>query len=93
MHWGIENNCFGTMDLQWLEDRKLCCRQGNAPLVLGLLRLMAYNLLGWMRGRHLRSDANRAMTWRELFNRVRMALALRLSRGDEVQAEESPASA
>jgi len=91
MHWGIENNCFGTLDLRWLEDDKLCCRQGNAPLVLGLLRVMAYNLLGWMRGRHLRSDANRTMTWRELFNRVRMALVLTL--GDDTMAEQPASSA
>jgi len=88
MHWGIENNCFGTMDLRWLEDRRLCCRQRNAPLVLGLLRLMAYNLLGWMRGRHLRSESNRTMTWRELFDCVRMALALML---DAVAMAEEPA--
>ena len=37
---------------------------------------MAYNVLGWLRGRHLRSETNRAMTWRELFDRVRLALAL-----------------
>ena len=86
LHWGIENNCFGTLDLRWLEDSQLCCRQGNAPVVLGLLRVMAYNLLGWMRGRHLRSEANRTMTWRDLFDRVRMALALMLD--DGVLAEE-----
>lgn len=91
MHWGIENNCFGTLDLRWLEDRKLCCRQGNAPLVLGLLRVMAYNLLGWMRGRHLRSDANRTMTWQELFQRVGMALALTL-RDDGVVDEPAPSA-
>jgi hypothetical protein len=76
MHWGIENNCFGALDVQWLEDSRLWCRQGKAPLVIGLLRVMAYNVLGWLRGRHLRSETNRTMTWRELFDRVRMALAL-----------------
>ncbi len=88
MHWGIENNCFGTLDLRWLEDSRLCCRQGHAPLVLGLLRVMAYNVLGWLRGRHLRSETNRAMTWRELFNRVRMALVLMLAT-DELVTEDS----
>jgi hypothetical protein len=92
MHWGIENNCFGTLDVQWLEDSRLCCRQGNAPLVLWLLRVMAYNVLGWLRGRHLRSETNRAMTWRELFDRVRMALALMRTADDRV-AEESASDA
>jgi len=91
MHWGIENNCFGALDVQWLEDRRLCCRQGNAPLVLGLLRVMAYNVLGWLRGRHLRSNANRTMTWRELFDRVRMALVLWLDA--EIVTQESAARA
>jgi len=89
MHWGIENNCFGTLDVQWLEDSRLCCRQGNAPLVLGLLRVMAYNVLGWLRGRHLRSETNRDMTWRDLFDRVRMAMVLMLD-GHGVVEESAP---
>lgn len=93
LHWGIENNCFGTLDLQWLEDRRLCCRQGNAPLVLGLMRVMAYNVLGWLRGRHLRSHANRTMTWRELFDRVRMALAIALLGADDAVLQEPTPSA
>ena len=88
-HWRIENNCFGTLDVQWLEDSRLCCRQGNAPLVFGLLRVMAYNVLGWLRGRHLRSETNRAMTWRELFNRVRMALVLMLATDDLVTEDSA----
>jgi hypothetical protein len=93
LHWGIENNCFGALDVQWLEDSRLCCRQGNAPLVLGLLRVMAYNVLGWLRGRHLRSEANRAMTWRELFDRVRMALVLSLALADCPAMQEPTPSA
>lgn len=91
MHWGIENNCFGTLDLRWLEDSRLCCRQGQAPLVMGLLRVMAYNVLGWLRGRHLRSETNRAMTWRELFDRVRTAMAQMpmLTNHDTVAAESA----
>jgi hypothetical protein len=90
MHWRIESS-FGALDAQWLEDRRLCCRQGNAPLVLGLLRVIAYNVLGWLRARHLRSEANRTMTWRELFDRVRMALVL--PPGDEMVAAEPAQSA
>ena len=92
MHWGIENNCFGTLDVQWLEDSRLCCRQGNAPLVFGLLRVMAYNVLGWLRGRHLRSETNRAMTWRELFDRVRLALALDAPDAGELAEEPAPSA-
>jgi hypothetical protein len=44
-HWGIENDAYNSLDQQWLEDSGPWCTQGNAVWALGLLRLMAYNLV------------------------------------------------
>lgn len=44
-HWGIENDCFWSLDAQFGEDDHPWVTTGRALLVLGLLRLMAYNLL------------------------------------------------
>lgn len=80
-HWGIENDCFGTLDLQWREDDRPFCTQGHAVEVLGLLRLLAYNLLRVLRMRHLRERAPDGTPrpphrWRQLFGWVRDALRL-----------------
>jgi hypothetical protein len=80
-HWGIENDCFGTLDLQWHEDDRPFCTRGHAVEVLGLLRLLAYNLLRVLRMRHLRErDADGTPRpphpWRQLFGWVRDALRL-----------------
>jgi hypothetical protein len=53
-HWGIENDCFWSLDMNWQEDSVPWCSGGNAVEVLGLLRLMAYNLVQLARKRSLR---------------------------------------
>ena len=78
-HWGIENDCFWTLDVQWHEDALPWCTQGRAVEVLSWLRLMAYNLLQQARRRHLRRrDAagrrEAAPAWRRVFAWVRQAL-------------------
>jgi hypothetical protein len=45
------------MDVIWDEDRKVWCGQGFGIQVLELLRLMAYNLVSWLRCRYLRTRA------------------------------------
>jgi hypothetical protein len=55
LHWAIENNCNWTMDVIWDEDSKVWCGQGLGIQVLGLLRLMAYNLVSLLRCRYLRT--------------------------------------
>jgi len=80
-HWGIENDCFGSLDLQWDEDSRPWCTKGGALEVLGLLRIMAYNLLQVARKRHLRrrlADGRLApaAAWRRIFEWVRQALVL-----------------
>jgi len=55
LHWAIENQCNWTVDVIWDEDTKAWCGQGVGVQVLGLLRLMAYNLVSWLRCRYLRA--------------------------------------
>ena len=68
-HWAIENNCNWTMDVIWDEDSKVWCGQGLGIQVLGLLRLMAYNLVSLLRCRYLRTREAAKETkrrWNEL---------------------------
>ena len=44
-HWAIENHGHWTVEVSWAEDTKAWCGQGVGIPVLGLLRLMADNLL------------------------------------------------
>jgi hypothetical protein len=60
-HWGIEHNSFQTLDRAWHEEQAWCT-QGAATDVLGLLRLWAYNLVGLLKGRYLRTARYRALT-------------------------------
>jgi hypothetical protein len=60
-HWGIENNGFRTLAMDWREERAWCTT-GTATDVLGLLRLWAYNLVGLPKGRYLRASHYRGQT-------------------------------
>lgn len=53
-HWAVENDCFHSLDTRWHEDRHAWCGRGNAILVLGMLRMLAYNLAQSLRKRRLR---------------------------------------
>lgn len=82
-HWGIENDCFWSLDMQWREDDRPWCTAGRGVEAVSLLRLMAYNLLQLARRRHLRErrpDGERAEApaWRRMFAWVRQALRLPL---------------
>lgn len=77
-HWGIENDCFWTLDTQWGEDAVPWCSQGIAVEVLSWLRLMAYTLLQLARRTHLRlrlpnGDRQDPPPWRRIFQWVRQA--------------------
>jgi predicted transposase YbfD/YdcC len=75
LHWGIENNCFHTLDTQWKEDRKRGFRRSdNALLVLSEIRLLAYNVNQVLRTRHLRSPKNRELPWAVLRDWMHLAL-------------------
>jgi Transposase DDE domain len=83
-HWGIENDCFWTLDTQWKEDAVPWCSSGRAVEVLSWLRLMAYNLLQHARRRHLRrrfadGKIEPPSPWRRIFAWVQQALRLSLA--------------
>jgi hypothetical protein len=67
-HWGIENNVNWTCDVVWNEDDSPWCRKQESLGVLSLLRLMAYNLQQWLRGRHIRNQAMKNWGWRQWQN-------------------------
>jgi hypothetical protein len=78
-HWGIEDDAYNSLDQQWLEDSGPWCTQGNAVWALGLLRLMAYNLVQYLRKRRLRRKTKTGawmspMCWRTVFDLIRQAL-------------------
>jgi DDE_Tnp_1-associated/Transposase DDE domain len=82
-HWGIENDCFWSLDAEFGEDTHPWATRGQAVEVLGLLRLMAYNLLQLGRKRHLRPRREgrtaELPSWQQLFRWVWQALRLALS--------------
>ncbi|MBZ5631129.1 MAG: ISAs1 family transposase [Acidobacteriia bacterium] len=83
-HWGVENDCFWTLDTQWSEDHVPWCSSGRAVEVLSWFRLMAYNLLQQTRRRHLRlrnldGTYQAPQPWRRIFTWVRMAWQLELA--------------
>ena len=80
-HWVVENDCFHALDVRWGEDRPAWCTRGNAVLVLGLLRLLAYNLVQHLRKRHLRrilvrTGASNPWEWRDIFRLIDEVLGL-----------------
>lgn len=71
LHWGIENDCNWSFDMQFGEDDGVWCTKNKATLVLGVLRMIAYNYLQWLRKKHVRQEHPRApstpLPWRDLF--------------------------
>lgn len=80
-HWGVENDAFNSLDLQWREDHGPWCTQGTAVWTLGVLRMMAYNTAQVLRRRKLRKknedgSLKAPMSWRSLFKEIESALRL-----------------
>lgn len=76
-HWGVENDCFKSLDIQWQEDTKPWWTEGNAVPALGILRLMAYNVAQYLRKRRLCvQEAGRWLPtpWRKIFELLKEAL-------------------
>jgi predicted transposase YbfD/YdcC len=88
-HWGIENCGNWTMDTQWLEDD--CPWVSKAVETVSLLRLLAYNVLMRLRTRHLRTEANRSRTWRNLIDLVTDALFTQRLTGESLFPEHAAA--
>jgi hypothetical protein len=83
LHWGVENDAFNSLDLQWREDSGPWCTMGTAVWALGLLRLLAYNTAQVLRRRRLREKTTDGgilapMSWRSLFKVIEDALLLSL---------------
>lgn len=71
-HWVVENDVFNSLDVQWKEDSAVWSTQGKAIGTLGVLRLIAYNIVQFLRKRHLcrkKPDGTRVapLPWRALF--------------------------
>ncbi len=80
-HWGVENDAFNSLDLQWREDSGPWCTKGTAVVALGILRLLAYNSAQVLRRRRLRKKNEDGslkvpMSWRSLFKDIESALKL-----------------
>jgi len=80
-HWGVENDAFNSLDLQWREDSCPWCTMGTAVIALGILRLLAYNTAQVLRRRRLRrknedGSFKAPMRWRSLFKEIESALRL-----------------
>jgi len=75
-HWRIENDCYGTLDIQWKEDAGHWTRKGNGLLVCSLMRVIAYNVLWLLRTVYFRSATNRELPWKQLRDLVRDTLVL-----------------
>ena len=77
-HWRIENESNLPLDVQWREDHGVWCTTGASAYVLGLIRLIACNLVMHLRLRHLRPPwASRRWSpppWRRLFAALALAL-------------------
>jgi len=78
-HWGVENDTFNSLDVQWQEDSGAWCTKGNAIWGLGALRIIALNVVQYLRKRHLcrkRSDGSRRapVPWADVFEIICDAL-------------------
>lgn len=73
-HWGIENDSNWSLDVAWGEDTYTWVKMDVARETLGLLRLIAYNLVRVLRHRVLKGPPKGHIPYRELFERVRDAL-------------------
>jgi hypothetical protein len=89
-HWGVENDTFNSLDLQWREDHGPWCTQGRAVWVLGWLRLMAYNVVQLLRRKTLRKKTApphaRILPWRQIFTLIAQVLVVPWSEETLVQA-------
>lgn len=101
LHWSIENDCNWSFDMQFSEDDGAWCTQNKATLVLGVLRMIAYNNLQWIRKVHVQVEhvgvPNTPLPWRELFEFVHrflvavgVALARALAQPPGARAKEAP---
>jgi predicted transposase YbfD/YdcC len=90
-HWAIENDCNWTLDVVMAEDDGAWCTQRRSMLALGVLRMIAYNMLQWLRKSHVKVRHKRIddtpLPWRELHE---MVFAVWIRIGDALLARLRP---
>lgn len=90
-HWAIENDCNWTLDVVMAEDDGAWCTQKRSVLALGVLRMIAYNLLQWLRKRHVQVQhvhiEPTPMPWGELHEMI-MGIWMRI--GDTLLLRLAP---
>jgi hypothetical protein len=73
-HWGVETT-HQALDVAFKEDKHPWIKQNpRGMLVVAILRRIAYTLLSLFRSGTQRSDARRAMPWKDLFWDIKVAL-------------------
>jgi hypothetical protein len=74
LHWGIENDLFGSLDIHWKEDCRAWCYKGEGVLNQSYLRLLAYNICQIIRRRGGKKIA--WPSWYEVFHWIMQALII-----------------
>jgi hypothetical protein len=74
-HWAVENDVFNSLDLQWREDHTPYATGNHSVHVMGVMRLIAFNLVQFLRKRHLcprKENGERVapLPWRNLFETI-----------------------
>lgn len=55
-HWAIENDCNWTFDVEFGEDAGRMCTGNKSVFVLGIVRMIAYNMMQWLRKVHVQAQ-------------------------------------
>jgi hypothetical protein len=75
LHWAVENECHGTLDVAFEEDHHLWIEKDpHGAFVILLLRRIAFNLLALFRSVTQRSPRQRAVAWKQLLYAISFAL-------------------
>jgi predicted transposase YbfD/YdcC len=76
-HWGVEDDCFWSLDREWQEDLRAWCLKEEAVLCQSYLRIMAYNIcqiLRRRRGRDRKNGKREWPSWNTIFHWIEKAL-------------------
>lgn len=75
LHWAVENECHGTLDVAFQEDQHLWIEKDpHGAFVILLLRRIAFNLLALFRSVTQRAPQRRAVAWKTLMYALTFAL-------------------
>ena len=82
---------FNSLDLQWKEDHAPWVTKGRAVWALGVLRLMGYNVVQYLRKRRLRHKneagvRREPMSWRQVFKAITKVVEVGYFEGNTAKA-------